>query len=132
MVDFLQVIKRIKEFNNFSADKEIADLFKLSEQDFNNRKGRGTLLPLIFEWAINENVNLDWLFKGEDYRIVDILKLLRNDPEGTDAVFHFLEAKKNFDRASSAMKQYVGKKLEFWFEFPGGPDGKEDKGENDP
>ena len=60
----------------------------------------------------------------KDHRIEDILNLLKEDPEETDAVFHFLEAKKNFDRASKTMKQYLGKKLETWFEFPTGNDDK--------
>jgi len=63
MMDFSRITSKLKEYKGFSTDKEIADLFGLSEQNFNNRKKRGTLLPLIFDWALNESVNLEWLFR---------------------------------------------------------------------
>lgn len=63
----------------------------------------------------------------DDYRIGDIINLLKDDPEGMEAVFHFLEAKKIFDRASKSMKQYLGKKMETWFEFPSTNDGNPDE-----
>jgi len=62
-MDFSRVINKVKEFKGFSTDKQIADLFGISEQDFNNRKKRRTLLPLIFDWALKESVNLEGLFK---------------------------------------------------------------------
>lgn len=62
-MDFLRITNKLKEYKKFSTDKEIADLFGLSEQDFNNRKRRGSLLPLILNWALNEKVDLEWLFR---------------------------------------------------------------------
>lgn len=49
----------------FEDEKEVAKLFGLSGPDLSNRKKRGSLLPFIVDWAINENVNLDWLIRGE-------------------------------------------------------------------
>jgi len=65
-----------------------------------------------------------------NYHITEILNLLKDDPEGAKAVFHFLEAKKNFDKASKSMKQYLGKKMETCFELPRGSDEKNKKGGN--
>jgi hypothetical protein len=63
MMDILRIINKLKKHKGFSTDKEIADLFGLSEQDFNNRKKRGTILPLILNWAVNESVDLEGLFR---------------------------------------------------------------------
>lgn len=65
MVDFLEIISRIKYLTGKKRDKELADLFNISPADFLNRKKRGTLLPLIIEWGIHESVNLDWLLTGQ-------------------------------------------------------------------
>lgn len=51
---------------NVRGDKHVAAILGLSPQDFSNRKKRGSLLPVVIEWAINENVNLDWLIRGEN------------------------------------------------------------------
>ena len=64
MINIEEVISRLKLQAGVSNNKEVADLLGLSAADFSNRKTRGTLLPLIIDWAINENVNIDWLLKG--------------------------------------------------------------------
>lgn len=56
------LLKKIMKLKGFELEKEIAALLGLSPPDFSARKKKGTLLPLILEWAINENVNLDYLF----------------------------------------------------------------------
>lgn len=66
MVNFDLVIKRIEDLKGVRGDKHVAAILGLSPQDFSNRKKRGSLLPAIFEWAINESVNLDWLIKGQE------------------------------------------------------------------
>jgi transcriptional regulator with XRE-family HTH domain len=58
-----------------------------------------------------------------DY-LAEILNSLKDDPQAAKVVFHFLEAKNNFDRASKSMKQYLGKKMETCFELPSGSDEK--------
>ncbi len=60
------VINRIKKHAGLKNDKDIAVLLGLSAADFSNRKKRGTLLPVVLEWAVNENVNLQWLVHGEE------------------------------------------------------------------
>lgn len=65
MVNFDSVFKKIGVLKSVSSSKEMASILGLSPQDFHNRKKRETLLPVIVEWAINENVDLNWLVKGE-------------------------------------------------------------------
>ena len=64
MINIDAAIKRIGDFKSLKTQKEIAPLFNLSESDFSNRKGRGTLYELFIDWAFHESVNLEWLFYG--------------------------------------------------------------------
>lgn len=64
MLNFKEIENRIKKRTGLSEGKDIAALFKMTPQNYSNKKGLGTILPTIIEWAIQENVNLDWLIKG--------------------------------------------------------------------
>lgn len=61
MINIDVVVENIKALKGLKVDKEVADLMGLSAADFSNRKKRGTLLPLVLEWAVEEDVSLDWL-----------------------------------------------------------------------
>ncbi len=65
MVNFDDVIKRLLEIKGKSQGKEAAQLLGISPADLSNRKKRGTLLPLLIEWAMQEEVNLHWFITGE-------------------------------------------------------------------
>jgi hypothetical protein len=64
MVGSQEVIDRIKLIKDLDSDKEVSALLGLAPADFSNRKRRGTLTPLIVEWAIKEDFNLNSLFSG--------------------------------------------------------------------
>jgi len=66
MLNFKDVENRIKIHTGLSEGKDIAALFKMTPQNYSNKKSAGTLLPTVIAWAIQENVNLDWLIKGEN------------------------------------------------------------------
>lgn len=70
MLNFKEIENRIKKRTGLTEGKDIAALFKLTPQNYSNKKGLGTILPTIIEWAIQENVNLDWLLKGEQPDVV--------------------------------------------------------------
>lgn len=70
MVNLDLIIERIEKLKGITGDKHVAAILGISPQDFSNRKKRGSLLPVIFEWAINETVNLDWLIKGDERTVV--------------------------------------------------------------
>lgn len=71
MLNFKEIEKRIKKHTGLSEGKDIAALFNLTPQNYSNKKGLGTILPAIIEWAIHENVNLDWLLKGNQAGVVE-------------------------------------------------------------
>jgi len=64
MINFDDVLERFKKHSGVKNDKDLAALLGISAPDFSNRKKRGTLLPLILEWGINEGVNLQFLIYG--------------------------------------------------------------------
>jgi hypothetical protein len=73
MVNFNEVVDRAKKHLNLKANKEFAEILGLSAPDFSKRKNSGTLLPLIIDWAIAENVNIDWLLTGKGSPLNDCL-----------------------------------------------------------
>ncbi len=50
---------------DLKSDKEIAELFDLTPQEFSRRKKRGTLLAKIIDWGICQSADLNWLLTGE-------------------------------------------------------------------
>jgi len=63
-LDLKPVIERIKVIQGLQSDKELAPLLGLTSADFSNRKRRGTLIPLLFEWALENDCDLNELFRG--------------------------------------------------------------------
>ncbi len=66
MVNFSIVIEKIMERTGLTSDKDVARALEISPQDFSNRKKRGTLLPVIVEWALREKVSIDWLLTEKE------------------------------------------------------------------
>jgi len=64
-VNYAAIVKRLMRLQNFDNEYQVADMLGISPPDMSRRKKSGTLLNLIIDWAINQNINLDWLFKGE-------------------------------------------------------------------
>lgn len=65
IVNFDDVAKRVSEYGNASRDKGVAAVLGISPQDYNNRKRRGTLLFVVFDWATRNQIDLNWMFYGE-------------------------------------------------------------------
>jgi hypothetical protein len=66
-VDIEKIIDRLKKKTRLSTNKDIADLLGLSPTDYGNRKKRGTLLPILIDWALNEKVDLQDFIVGRRY-----------------------------------------------------------------
>ena len=65
MVNFPEIIEKIMANKGIANEKDVAKVLEISPQDFSNRKKRGSLLPVVVEWALRENVSIDWLLTGE-------------------------------------------------------------------
>lgn len=65
MVNLDDAVKRLLNTKGLTQGKEAAKILGISPADLSNRKKRGTLLPLLIEWAIKEKVNLHWFLTGE-------------------------------------------------------------------
>ena len=70
--DLKHVLERIKLIENVPSDKKLAPILGLTSADFSNRKKRGTLLPLIFEWALENECDLNDLFRGKTEQSANI------------------------------------------------------------
>lgn len=66
LVDVKCVISRAKNIAGITTDRELSKIIGISSADFGNRKKRGTLLPLLINWAANGNVDLNYLIKGQE------------------------------------------------------------------
>ncbi len=56
--DLKLILERMKAIENVLSDKELAPILGLTAADFSNRKKRGTLISLIFEWALENDCDL--------------------------------------------------------------------------
>jgi len=65
MINEIDIVDRAQQASGLKSDKDFAMLLGLSAQDFSNRKRRGSLTPLVLDWAINEKVNVSFILTGE-------------------------------------------------------------------
>jgi len=56
-----KILSRIRKRESVRTKRELAEILNISPQDFSQREKRGTLLPLLLEWAMQRNISLDWL-----------------------------------------------------------------------
>lgn len=63
-MDIDVVLERIKSYAGTRNDKDIARLFGVGPSDFSARKKRGTLLPLVIEWCLRQEMDIDLLLRG--------------------------------------------------------------------
>lgn len=66
LVNYFEIIKRIKEIEGLRHNKDVAALWNLSENDFSNRKRRGTLLGLLVSYGIKKGLSLDLFLTGKN------------------------------------------------------------------
>ena len=63
-----EILERVRQKTGRNSDKELAELLGLKQGNFSARKQRGSLLPVVVEWAINTDIDLNWLLRGEAER----------------------------------------------------------------
>ena len=96
----------MKEKAGVKEKQDIANIFGLSPASFSNKKRTGTLLLLIIEWAVNENINLDELIVGAKHKSGKI-ELDASTLHFTKYLAQALEVLKSEGPASSFIKQQI-------------------------
>jgi phage repressor protein C with HTH and peptisase S24 domain len=122
MVNLDDIIGRLKRVSGIPQNKELADILGISSSDFSNRKKRGTLLPMIIDWAIHENVNLHWLVTGEEPEGKEGLK--KESFSYIPLVGAQLSGGKGSFIVSEEVKEYCAFRTEWLFNSLGSPKGK--------
>ena len=61
-----EVAERAKALSGATNDSQMAEILGIKPQSYHNRKKNGNLWPLILEWGIQQNANLNWLVWGKD------------------------------------------------------------------
>ena len=71
-MNFDKIIERTREIFNFESDKELAELFDITQQNFINRKKKGTLLAEVVNESnkLHPEVNLHWLLTGKGQKYI--------------------------------------------------------------
>ncbi len=64
--NILLAISNLMKLKGFDYEYQVAEILGLSSQSYSNHKKRGTILHDIFDWAINEKVNLELLFRERE------------------------------------------------------------------
>jgi hypothetical protein len=122
MVNLDEVVGRLLGIKGLTQIKQVAELLNISAADLSNRKKRGTLLPLLIDWALHEKVNLHWFVTGEapletgsleldpDPEIADLLAGARNVlTSGNPVAFDALERNiRYFSHAIEVEKRMQG------------------------
>ena len=60
------IIDRLRLLTGMSEDQELANLLGMKKANFSARKQRDSLLDVITEWGIANNVDLNYLLKGRE------------------------------------------------------------------
>ena len=84
-MDADQIIKRVIFYKQLRNQEDVARLLGIKKNDFSNRKKRGTLIPLIIEWADHEKVNLEWLLRGHEADVEAVTEF-KNHPDNAEPV----------------------------------------------
>lgn len=59
------IIDRLRLLTGKSEDQELANLLGMKKANFSARKQRDSLLDVIAEWGITNNVDLNYLLRGK-------------------------------------------------------------------
>ena len=60
-----QTLNKMKSFCNVKDDKELAEILRISPQNFANKKKKGTLYVDIAQYAINSGMNFSKIFSED-------------------------------------------------------------------
>ena len=64
-VDHDAIINRLKEMTGKTTDKDLAEMLDMKKGNFSARKQRDSLIDVVTEWGIKNDVDLNYLMKGK-------------------------------------------------------------------
>ncbi|MBC8394485.1 MAG: helix-turn-helix domain-containing protein [Deltaproteobacteria bacterium] len=114
MVNFKEIISRMKEITGLTQRELSSKIFNTSDSNLSNKIRRNKVdLDSVMAWAVNTNVNLNWLFtgKGEIYLIEDADRTRGFEGKDIDTLKLVLEAVEE-RLAKNKIKLAPGKKAE--------------------
>jgi hypothetical protein len=112
-----EILTRIKSIRNLKNNKDVAVLLNISGSDFSNRKKRGTLLPLITQWAIDEKINIEHLLNGDEKKIPPDSCIREEDASYRDkkSVDALLESvRKILNSGNKVAAEVLGKNIQYF------------------
>jgi hypothetical protein len=66
MVDFREIIGRMKSVTGYTQKRLASDIFKISDKNLSNKISRNKIdITTIVEWSVNHSVDLNWLLTGQ-------------------------------------------------------------------
>lgn len=102
-LNFEEIIERFRDFTGLKSKKQIAELFKIGQNEFSNMKKTGGLIPFFIEHGIQHNLNLNWLFTGKGKMLVT-----EEIPQQKEVVVDYT---KYFDQLLEAQKEIAELRL---------------------
>jgi hypothetical protein len=65
MVEFREIIDRMKSVTGYTQKRLASDIFKISDKNLSNKISRNKIdIASIVEWSVNHSVDLNWLLTG--------------------------------------------------------------------
>ena len=64
-IDHDAIINRLKEMTGKATDKDLAEMLDMKKGNFSARKQRDSLIDVVAEWGIKNDVDLNYLMKGK-------------------------------------------------------------------
>ena len=99
-MDKLLILNRIKEYKNFSSDRELADFLGITTQNLSNWKSRNTIdYDLIFTKCVD--INFSWLLTGKGQMILEettppldkrLQEIQELNPEDQQRIYDLIDA----------------------------------------
>ena len=65
MIEFREIIDRMKSVTGYTQKRLASDIFNISDKNLSNKISRNKInITSIVEWSVNNSVDLNWLLTG--------------------------------------------------------------------
>ncbi len=104
MLNFSEILEKIKEIKGFKSDSDIALALNMSPQALFNYRKRGTIpAEQILTFCLNEDISSDWLLLGRastppSPAVDRITRWLKEHPDDAEAILKIIEGREAMER----------------------------------